>query len=107
MTTQYWLVKSEPESYAWTDLVPGVEVEIRHPTSQQRMSPTQRVLDVEATHHRREALARLIHAQQLGQRVANGVDLRAGAGERLRIPGQQRLAYAGVEGETVPFYVAV
>ena len=21
MTTQYWLVKSEPESYAWTDLV--------------------------------------------------------------------------------------
>ena len=22
MTTQYWLVKSEPEAYAWTDLLP-------------------------------------------------------------------------------------
>ena len=46
------------------------KVEIGHATSEQRVSLAEVVVDVEAGHHSGEALARLVHAQQLGHGVA-------------------------------------
>ena len=48
----------------------GDEVEIGHAAPEQRVARAEVVVDVEAGHHRGEALARLVHAQQLGHDLA-------------------------------------
>ena len=62
--------------------VGGDQVEIGHAAPEQRVSLTEVVVNVQAGHHRGEPLARLVHAQQLGHGVAQGVDAVVGAGER-------------------------
>jgi hypothetical protein len=55
---------------------------IGHAAPLQRVLPlTEVVANVQPRHHRGEPLARLVHAQQFGHRVAQGVDTRIGARE--------------------------
>jgi hypothetical protein len=54
--------------------VGGDDVEIGHAASEQRMSLAEVVVNVQAGHHSGEPLARLIHPQQLGHDLAQGVD---------------------------------
>jgi hypothetical protein len=46
------------------------------------MAVAEVVVDVESGDHAGDALARLVHGQQLGDDVAQGVDARVGAGQR-------------------------
>src|SRR6202022_2375880 len=60
----------------------GDQVEIGHAAPEQRVSLTEVVMNVQAGHHRGEPLARLVHAQQLGHAVAQGLDTLVRSEER-------------------------
>ena len=53
--------------------VGGDEVEIGHAAPEQRVPLAEVVVDVQAGHHRGEALARLVHAEELGDGLAQGL----------------------------------
>ena len=53
--------------------VGGDQVEIGHAAPEQRVSLAEVVMDVQTGHHRGEPLARLVHAEQLGHGLAQGV----------------------------------
>ncbi len=78
----------------------GDQVEIGHATTEHRVSLAELVVNVQAGHHRGVPLARLLHAQQVGNGVAQGIKARvAGAGEsdlRHRVAqhaGSDRVAF--------------
>ena len=78
----------------------GDQVEVGHPTTEHRVSLAELVVDVQAGHHRGVPRPRLVHAQQVGDGVAQGVIARvAGAGERdlrhrvAQHPGRDRVAF--------------
>ena len=56
--------------------VGGDQVEIGHAAPEQGVSLTEVVMDVQAGHHPGVPLAGLVHAQQIGHGVAQGVDSR-------------------------------
>jgi hypothetical protein len=78
--------------------VGGDQVQIGHVASEQRVSLAEFVMNVQTGHHRGESFARLVHAEELGNGVAQGVDTRAGAQERalrhgvLQHAGSDRVA---------------
>ena len=59
--------------------VGGVQVEVGHAPPEQRVSLAEVVVDVETGEHRGDAPARLVHAQQLGHGVAEGLVTVVGA----------------------------
>ena len=60
--------------------VGGVQVEVGHPPPEQRVALAEVVVDVEAGDHPGDAPARLVHGQQLGHRVAQGLAAVVGVG---------------------------
>jgi hypothetical protein len=83
--------------------VGGVQVEVGHAPSEQWVSVSEVVADVEAGEHRGDAPARLVHAQQFGHGVAEGLVTVVGAAERdlrhgvVQHPGTDRMPF-GVVG---------
>ena len=59
--------------------VGGVQVEVGHAPPEQRVSLSEVVVDVETGDHRGDALARLVHGQQLDHGVAEGPAALVGA----------------------------
>ena len=57
----------------------GDQVEVRHAASEQRVSLTEVVVDVKAGRHRREAPAGLFQGEELGDDVAQCLDVFVGA----------------------------
>jgi hypothetical protein len=53
--------------------VGGDQVEIGHAASEQRVSLTEVVMNVKARHHPGKTFARLVHAEELGNAVAQGL----------------------------------
>ena len=62
--------------------VGGDQVEIGHAASEQRVSLAEVVMDVQAEHHRGEAVASLVRAEQLGNGLAQGLRAFVLAAER-------------------------
>ncbi|GCC45157.1 hypothetical protein chiPu_0029431, partial [Chiloscyllium punctatum] len=58
------------------------QIEIGHAASEQWMTVAELVMQVEARHHRGKAAARLLHAQQFGDHLAQRLAARIGAVER-------------------------
>jgi hypothetical protein len=54
--------------------VGGDEVEVGHAAPEQRVPLAEVVVNVQTGHHRGELPARLVHAEQLGNGVAQGLD---------------------------------
>ena len=83
--------------------VGGVQVEVGHAPPEQRVSLSEVVVDVETGEHRGDAPARLVHAQQFGHGVAEGLVTVVGAAERdlrhgvAQHPGTDRMPF-GVVG---------
>ena len=59
--------------------VRGVQVEVGHAPPEQRVSLSEVVVDVETGEHRSDVPARLVHAQQFGHGVAQGLVTLVGA----------------------------
>ena len=85
--------------------VRGVQVEVGHAPPEQRVSLAEVVVDVEAAEHRGDARARLVHAQQLGHGVAEGLVAVVGLAERdlrhgvVQHPGADRMPFGVVRVE--------
>jgi hypothetical protein len=58
--------------------VGGAQVEVRHTPPEHRVSLAEVVLDVQTRQHGGEPLARLVHAQQLGHCLTQGLEARVG-----------------------------
>jgi hypothetical protein len=82
--------------------VVGVQVEVGHAPPEQRVSLSEVVVDVESGEHRGDVLARLVHTQQFGHGVAEGLVTVVGADQRdlrhgvAQHPGSDRMAFVVV-----------
>jgi hypothetical protein len=75
--------------------VGGDQVQIGHAAPEQRVSLTEVVMNVQARHHPGEPFARLVHAQQLGDDVAQRIGALAGAAQHVLHQGVA--LYAGTD----------
>ena len=80
----------------------GRDVQIGHAPSEQGMSRSEVVVDVETRHHAGDTPTRLVHAEKLGHGVAQGLVTVAGAGQCdlghgvLQHPGADRMTFVVV-----------